>query len=532
MRHSGRSDARGGIAAAVFCVLTLALVSPAAAQTGGKLLPGLYDGALLKRWSAEYGPILEGWVEKEIAPGLPPAERAIARSITFDFPIDGAPFAFSSVPAIRRVIVPMSGVKLLHDLVYVNVLIAQTGYRDPSSVYMYLGALKYRPAADFPGGRYPAPFRAFKIDSGSLGLPVNDDAVVQRQHELAFDGAMLFLLAHEIGHVVRNHAGAKSLQQEIDADAFAIAALQRTQSSPLGVMHYMMLSGFWAPHRSEWNTEAEYLAAVAKSGHPLNGERIERTGRAIAAGAAGFFPGATASDPRIPLVKEIGDRLVGVGKDFDNLTKQKDLRDLILEMDLRKLLALGAAPQPWGFVRVQSGQQAALLAQAKINFSSALEQLAGLQNDLGKKAKAHRFLVDNLDGPLPERFLDLLKIELGLLQKLLDTVDLSGKTVAIAEALTDGKQYKTSFAEVRSNAQLLDGGLRQLQATLKANQGARDLFRAKLGQTVNARMQQNPSLAGTLISVRTELDPGLYDMQLQQLRAILGSVIVTLGVLK
>ena len=221
-----------------------------------------------------------------------------------------------------------------------------------------------------------------------------------------------------------------------------------------------------------------------------------------------------------------------MAKRFDNLMKQKDLRDLILEMDLRKLLALGAAPRAFGFVRVQSGQQAALLAQARANFGSALEQLAALQNDLGKKAKAHLFLVENLDGPLPGRFLDLLKIELSLLQKLLDTVDLSGKTVAVAEALTDGKQHKTTFAEVRSNAQLLDGGMRQLQATLKANQAARDLFRAQLGQTIDARMQQNPSLAGTLIGVRTELDPRLYDMQLQQLRTILGSVIVTLGVLK
>src|SRR4051794_35589877 len=111
MRYAGSSEARRGFAVAAACCL---LALPAAAQTDAKLLPGLYDGALLQRWSGEYGPILKGWVEKEIAPGLPPAERAIARSITFDFPIDGAPFAFSSVPALKRVIVPMSGVKLLH----------------------------------------------------------------------------------------------------------------------------------------------------------------------------------------------------------------------------------------------------------------------------------------------------------------------------------------------------------------------------------------------------------------------------------
>ena len=51
----------------------------------------------------------------------------------------------------------------------------------------------------------------------------------------------------------------------------------------------------------------------------------------------GFFPGASQADPRIPLLKLLGQKMLEVGKKLDDLAGRKELRDASVDIAISDL---------------------------------------------------------------------------------------------------------------------------------------------------------------------------------------------------
>jgi hypothetical protein len=88
---------------------------------------------------------------------------------------------------------------------------------------------------------------------------------------------MFFLLAHELGHIARGHAGGAtgihSQIQEREADAYAFDAMATVGAEPLGLAYFFT---------------AAAMMEGGQTSHPLSGSRVEAAARALEARPRAF----------------------------------------------------------------------------------------------------------------------------------------------------------------------------------------------------------------------------------------------------
>src|SRR4029077_14975129 len=118
----------------------------------------------------------------------------------------------------------------LHDLIVAFVWQDVNGCR--STLLPYVNMLKYHDAKFFPAGHFPDPIEALGIPSAKTlelaRLKLEFGVRMQR----IFYGTLLFVVAHEVGHVVLKHTGASTVDKEMKADDFALDVLVRNQIDP------------------------------------------------------------------------------------------------------------------------------------------------------------------------------------------------------------------------------------------------------------------------------------------------------------
>jgi hypothetical protein len=154
----------------------------------------------------------------------------------------------------------------------------------------YVCALKYQEAGAFPQGRYLPPFDALGVPHNGLMevTNANDSNAVADNFERLFNGALLFLAAHEFAHVLQSdeRTGAKerqtSIEREAEADIFAFEILESGRFDPGGVMLLFMYSSVWVRNAADFNTTVEYEHWLETADHPLTGLRLEMVGRRLA----------------------------------------------------------------------------------------------------------------------------------------------------------------------------------------------------------------------------------------------------------
>jgi hypothetical protein len=145
----------------------------------------------------------------------------------------------------------------------------------------YIAMLKYKKAADFPGGRYPPPLPA-------LGVPADawHDPAVNNLSLRLRNSAYAFIMAHELGHIAKKHRAyaditvAESRKQETEADAFALDVLSRASEIPMGAILYFQAQAYMMPSLGQFIAEGksrqDWDAAVAKEmTHPLTADRLQ-----------------------------------------------------------------------------------------------------------------------------------------------------------------------------------------------------------------------------------------------------------------
>lgn len=303
-------------------VAAIVLLS-ASCVASGKVLPGLYEPDDLGDMSDYFKQQIDNVIKESIEPTLTGGRRNVLKMIKKEFPTgqNGDPLDFYAEGS--TVTLPILSLTFLQDLVVAYIWQDVNGCR--LTVLEYVNMLKYREARTLPGGRYLNPIEALGVPSPNTAKLARMKPEFGTRLQRVFYGTLLFVTAHEIGHVVLGHRGFSSVEKEIAADNFAFDIFAHNQIDPSGIMMFFLLSSLWLPN------EAEFKAAQREAHHPINGQRVTTLGSRLLGKPEQYYPGADASDPRVPLLKLIGSRLVALGKDLDDLARRELLRRQALD---------------------------------------------------------------------------------------------------------------------------------------------------------------------------------------------------------
>jgi hypothetical protein len=304
----------------VAAVLLLSLIDVAL----GKDRPGLYDLDELRDLKEYWSQSINDVVKESIEPSLTKEQRQILQRTTINLPVTGDsldPLDFYAGGTTATF--PILSLTFMQDLVVAYLWQDVNGCKP--TVLEYVNMLKYWETRPVPRGRYTNPIDALGIPSPKTAklARMNPEFGVRLQR--VFYGTLLFVTAHEIGHVVLGHKGFGSVTKEIAADNFAFDIFARNQIDPSGIMVFFLLSSLWVPN------EAELKANQRESDHPLNGRRVRALGSRLIQHPEQYYPGADASDPRLSLLKAVGTGLIDVGNNIDNLARREQLRQQALD---------------------------------------------------------------------------------------------------------------------------------------------------------------------------------------------------------
>lgn len=231
------------------------------------------DDQLVAGWE-RMGRNIELVVTEDIPASLPREQRVAAAAISVVFETRlGHPLGFYSHPPSRSVVVPMESVLFLDDLAILTAWFEARGCR-AEFIQTYLWALLR------DGAPLPAPLAAFAVDR-TIALA---DPFVEDVSSKILSSAIVYILAHEVGHLMLGHAGGVSGEasqaQEIAADAFALDYFATAGTAPLGATVYFLAARWLDPGQ-----------AVEEGTHPVSPARLQAIADRLAGDPLGFAHG-------------------------------------------------------------------------------------------------------------------------------------------------------------------------------------------------------------------------------------------------
>ena len=297
-------------------------------------LSHLYTDQELKDWQQIFSPMVQrGWKEV-IQPALTDQEKRILGPIKIDVPLrgrEGNPFEFYAQG--DTVTIPVLSLKFLHDLEYAHIWLFVNGY-DSTTPLDYVSMLKYRTGASFPGKRYPRPFDALGIPHGDLDEPV-EDPKASRVFADDFRSAVLFIMAHEISHLLRGHSAApkEAVKDEEIADIFAADLLKKVGVDTLGAAMYFAFVASWTPTVADFpSLDAYHDYLEHEADHPLTGLRIQMFAAEIYEDPKSLGPGRK-KDAVLDVVSTLWD----IGTTLDDVKYQQKVADAASHLTLESV---------------------------------------------------------------------------------------------------------------------------------------------------------------------------------------------------
>jgi hypothetical protein len=245
----------------------------------------LYDPATLVHWQAEFRPGLETNLRELILARLDAVERLPLVGLRLDLPLQqpGHPMNFFALREVGGpvLVMPVASLRFLGDLCLAWAWLNARGY-SLDTVTDYLAILAQRGPEAFAGGSV-RPLAA-------LGIPAvpRADPRVQRDLQRLFGSAVVFLMAHELGHLQLRHAApanaAQSRLQECEADRFALEVMRRAGEPPLGLAIFF--------------TAVSHLEGISPPGdsvrsHPTSPERMRAAAAQLQAAAGDYARSGT-----------------------------------------------------------------------------------------------------------------------------------------------------------------------------------------------------------------------------------------------
>jgi hypothetical protein len=300
----------------------------------------LYSTQDLERWRS----ILEEPTRKSfqmlLSQGLDEKEKQQASGARLEMPLLGRDKDLIEFYADgKTVVIPVLSLKFLHDVLFASAWLYLHKF-DPRTVDEYVSMLKYNDATDFPDGRYPKPLDALGIPADARIPPF--DSELDNAYFGTVNVTLGFIMAHELGHVVLGHTAnsAKTLkervQQEKDADAFALRALSRIRPDAQNMMIFFSLTAAWDPMVTDFPSQRAYDQYVTEEAdHPVTGGRIRALGKTVYDNPRlflfrkelrGEMRSADRPTPKnIARIKKDGTNIIKLGDLVDDETHQRNL---------------------------------------------------------------------------------------------------------------------------------------------------------------------------------------------------------------
>jgi hypothetical protein len=205
----------------------------------------MYDMRTLRQERPRYEQRV-GDLYRSIVALLTDQERRALAGVRIELPLIGAqagtPVDFYTMGQFGNaaVFMPVLSLVFLEDLAIAHAWLQHHDYR-LEIVEEYVTMLRYKKAADFPGGRYPPPLQALHIPPDAMSDEgVNTLALALRNEAYAF------ILLHELGHVLARHPEYRGVPSELartpeaEADRFALTVLERADTIPMGMTLWFM----------------------------------------------------------------------------------------------------------------------------------------------------------------------------------------------------------------------------------------------------------------------------------------------------
>lgn len=255
---------------------------------------------------------------RAVLPRLSASERAALSGARLQFPLHGPGdglFAFHSVRAWNgnRIVLPVKSLRFFSDLCTASAWLAARDYSQ-GSIFDYLNMIKYAEPAELGLEAMPLPLDA-------LGIPENDlsGGDVESRRSACFSTGVVFILAHEIGHLVLGHRGYSGVSprqaqsNEAAADNFALDVMSRLGDLPLGAVFFFSYASYYEPHRGDFASDADWRDHVGGATHPISGDRLLALADGLRSRAFRFAAGAAQA---LSLADELG-RVADALRDTD-----------------------------------------------------------------------------------------------------------------------------------------------------------------------------------------------------------------------
>jgi hypothetical protein len=271
-------EKKNRIISASYLLFCVALMSCGAAQAAD--WSGFYDKKTLTYWGEQMPPGINENLREVVWPKLTQEEKEKLAGVVLSFPPEDSqhPMNFYAPAGGQRktVVMPISSLRLYGDLAMAYAWLNTNKYNlDP--VTDYLAMLKYQ----WPAKLTTKPYRPMEV----LGIPANarEDSHVYDVFQRAFGTCVVFVMAHELGHLYYRHPSYDAVGVEVaraneeQADQFALEIMRRIGEAPLGMPLFFTILA----HLEPYSGDAGYLENRARSRHPVTASRIRAIARAL-----------------------------------------------------------------------------------------------------------------------------------------------------------------------------------------------------------------------------------------------------------
>ncbi len=285
----------------------------------GADLGSLYDSARLTAEQVRLQTSMNLVLEREIVPVVRSEQATIIGLQPLDLPLEGLrtdPLDFYAEKS--HIVIPIRTLLFVEDLSRAYGWLWTDRY-STKTVDEYLNMLRYRSAADFPGGRLPGPLEALHIPADAL----SNTRVVETSVRIR-KTAYAFLFLHQLGHLQLNHnKGPKQAYSEAEeeaADEFALNIMKANSATPTGIL-VLMWSGL-------------YLETGTGSAlHPVSGQRMDAIAHYMGSHVLEFIHGRSDQAVAMSGIHSIASLLNDASQWLAIKSHREELQSLALKTD-------------------------------------------------------------------------------------------------------------------------------------------------------------------------------------------------------
>ncbi len=233
--------------------------------------------------------------------------------------------------SISHIHISLTTLRFWQDICLAHAWLVTNNY-SLETIGAYMSMMKYRVTedGDNPKGQYTPPLEALKIPSNAFDSPGVTDL-----YDKLFNSSIMFIMAHEIGHIRYRHKHAerrktetkaqyqkrkyeKSRKDETEADEFALELMRRIKMPPMGMLYFFSTYAHFVKTRSDFRNEKEYYEYLMNQTHPLEGNRIIALGEGMKLRAKDFAQIQDNPTLFLKVFEDIGSKIIEIGKNLNS----------------------------------------------------------------------------------------------------------------------------------------------------------------------------------------------------------------------